>query len=134
MPAYPRQSFKTLKTEDCPSIENPLDFENRFRKLIATQTTDIFENEIGPDIDNPDDTFDSDALPFDTNFPTQEIDQQKLSQENVAVSSHQNTENQLPSAEICADATSQRHLTPISDYNSTSDTKESENPPTESKD
>ncbi|KAK4007246.1 hypothetical protein OUZ56_012406 [Daphnia magna] len=73
-------------------IENPSDFENRFRKLIATQTTDIFENEIMHDIDNPDDTFDSDALPFDTNFPTQEIDQRKLSPENVAVSSHKNTE------------------------------------------
>ncbi|KZS05462.1 Uncharacterized protein APZ42_031347 [Daphnia magna] len=121
-------------TEDCPSIENPLDFVNRFRKSIATQTTDIFKNEIGPDIDNPDDTFDSDALPFDTNFSTQEIDQRKLSQENVAVSSHQNTENQLPSAEICADATSQRHPTPISDDNSTPDTNESENPLTESKD
>ncbi|KZS03456.1 Uncharacterized protein APZ42_033809 [Daphnia magna] len=52
------------KTEDCTSIENPSDFENRFRKSIATQTTDISENEIVSDIDNTDDTFDSDALPF----------------------------------------------------------------------
>ncbi|KAK4017633.1 hypothetical protein OUZ56_033265 [Daphnia magna] len=40
-----------------------------------------------------------------------------LFKENVTDSSHQNTENHLPSAEICVDATSQRHPTPVFDDN-----------------
>ncbi|KAI9550511.1 hypothetical protein GHT06_006735 [Daphnia sinensis] len=34
------------KTEHCPPIESPSDFENRFRKSIATQTEDFSEHDI----------------------------------------------------------------------------------------
>ncbi|KZS10108.1 Uncharacterized protein APZ42_025503 [Daphnia magna] len=57
-----------------------------------------------------------------------------LFKENVTDSSHQNTENHLPSAEICVDATSQRHPTPVFDDNYTRDPNASENAPTEPKD
>ncbi|KZS06415.1 Cc8K15.2-like protein, partial [Daphnia magna] len=126
----------SYKTRYCPPLENSLDFENRFRKSVATQTTYFSENEINIEIEDPDDaahdSFDIDATPFDKKFPAEEIDQRKLSQEDVTKQSHASEEDHLSSVEIGADATSQRHHTPIANDNFTFNTNALENPPKES--
>lgn len=83
MPANQFQPFETPETmlwkiKHDPPLDNPSDFENRFRKSITTQTTDISENYIGPNIENQDDATSADNAdtdtPFDKNFPIEEIE------------------------------------------------------------
>ncbi|KAK4017599.1 hypothetical protein OUZ56_033233 [Daphnia magna] len=77
--AAERQDYLGINTiKHDPPLDNPSDFENRFRKSITTQTTDISENYIGPNIENQDDATSADNAdtdtPFDKNFPIEEIE------------------------------------------------------------
>ncbi|KAK4003787.1 hypothetical protein OUZ56_005539 [Daphnia magna] len=115
---------------NCPSIENPLDFENRFRKSIATQTTDISENEIGHDIEDNGDAASADNtdtnVPRENYFTTEEI-------ENVTNPTRLSLENYVSFTEMCDDATDQRHHPPITEDNAASAKNDSDEiPSTES--
>ncbi|KZS14288.1 Uncharacterized protein APZ42_020396, partial [Daphnia magna] len=113
-------------TEDCPSIENPLDFENRFRKSIATQTTDISENEIGHDIEDNGDAASADNtdtnVPRENYFPTEEI-------ENVTNPTRLSLEDYVSFTEMCDDATDQPHHPPITEDNAASAKNDSDEIP-----
>ncbi|KAK4004335.1 hypothetical protein OUZ56_006073 [Daphnia magna] len=114
------------KTEDCPSIENPLDFENRFRKSIATQTTDIPEIEIGNDFENYSDTASADNT--DTNAPM-ENDSPTEEGENVTNPIQPSLEDYVSLTEMCDDAADQRHHPPITEDNTARATDDSDKSP-----
>lgn len=92
-------------------------------KSIATQITDISENEIGHEIEDYGDTSSADNTdtnaPMENDFPTEEI-------ENVTNPARPSLEDYVPSTEMCDDDTDQRHYPPITEDDATRATNDSD--------
>ncbi|KAK4012378.1 hypothetical protein OUZ56_021477 [Daphnia magna] len=94
------------KTELCPPIENPSDFENRFRKSIATQT---IEHDIAMENQDHEEIMASDSPENDTaqtNRPSSENNTSNTDESDDETTSIQNyviNEDDSARAEVKAD-------------------------------
>ncbi|KZR98092.1 Uncharacterized protein APZ42_006652, partial [Daphnia magna] len=78
----PRYETMLWKTEPCPPIENPSDFENRFRKSIATQTQDP---DIAMENQDHEEILASDDYEDDTTQTTDHFEDVNVSQQQADV-------------------------------------------------
>ncbi|KAK4006771.1 hypothetical protein OUZ56_011929 [Daphnia magna] len=106
------------KTEHCPPLETPSEFENRFRKSMSTQTDDFSQNNSeneSKEMTNEDSNTltDTEAPPFNYHSSDDESNQHTLYQKHHATQLQQSKE-QLTSAETKSTSPSRGSFTSTS--------------------